>query len=144
MSIPHIVTPIPGPRSLAAYERETELIAPGLQSVTQWARLCFDHGEGCALHDLDGNVYLDFMAGVAVCSIGHGHPAWSAAIAAQAARLAAGGFTSEPRVRLLEAMQAILPPALSRMQLYSGGAEAVEAALRLARCATGRSTIIGF
>jgi 4-aminobutyrate aminotransferase-like enzyme len=144
MSIPRLLTPIPGPRSLAAFERESELIAPGLQSVTQWARLCFDRGQGCALHDVDGNVFLDFMAGVAVCSIGHGHPAWSAAIAEQAGRIAAGGFTSEPRVKLLEAMRTILPPSLSRVQLYSGGAEAVEAALRLARCATGRSTVIGF
>jgi 4-aminobutyrate aminotransferase-like enzyme len=144
MSIPHIVTDIPGPRSLAAFERESELIAPGLQSVTQWARICFDRGEGCALYDLDGNTFLDFMAGVGVGSIGHGHPGWSAAVGAQAARLAAGGFTSEPRLRLLEAMRAILPPSLSRMQFYSGGAEAVEAALRLARCATGRATVVGF
>lgn len=144
MPTPHVVTPIPGPRSLAVYERERALIAPGLQSVTQWARVCFERGEGCVLYDLDGNAILDFMAGIGVCSIGHGQPDWSSAIAEQAARLAAGGFTSEPRVRLLEAMRSILPPALSRMQFYSGGAEAVEAALRLARCATGRSTVVGF
>jgi 4-aminobutyrate aminotransferase-like enzyme len=126
------------------YEHEQELIAPGLQSVTQWSRVCFSHGRDCALYDLDGNVILDFMAGVAVCSIGHGHPVHAAAIADQAAKLAAGGFTSEPRVRLLEALRSILPPSLSRLQFYSGGAEAVEAALRLARCATGKSTVVGF
>jgi 4-aminobutyrate aminotransferase-like enzyme len=120
------------------------LIAPGLQSVTQWARVCFTHGHDCVLFDVDGNTYLDFMAGIAVCSIGHAHPAHAAAIADQASKLAAGGFTSEPRVRLLETMRSILPPELSRMQLYSGGAEAVEAALRLARCATGRSMVVGF
>jgi 4-aminobutyrate aminotransferase-like enzyme len=144
MPIPNVVSTIPGPRSLALYDRERELIAPGLQSVTQWSRVCFHRGEGCALHDMDGNVILDFMAGIGVCSIGHGHPVWSAAVAEQAAKLAAGGFTSEPRVRLLEALHSILPPELNRMQFYSGGAEAVEAALRLARCATGRSTVLGF
>src|SRR2546421_162122 len=49
MPVPNVVTSIPGPQSLAVYERERELIAPGLQSVTQWARVCFSHGEGCAL-----------------------------------------------------------------------------------------------
>jgi 4-aminobutyrate aminotransferase-like enzyme len=144
MPIPDVVTPIPGPKSLAVYERERELIAPGLQSVTQWARICFTHGRDCALHDLDGNTILDFMGGIAVCSIGHAHPRHVAAISEQAGKLAAGGFTSEPRVRLLETMSEILPPSINRMQFYSGGAEAVEAALRLARCATGRSMVVGF
>lgn len=144
MPIPHVVTPIPGPKSLAAYERERRLIAPGLQSVTQWARLCIDRGEGCVLFDLDGNVILDFMAGIGVCSIGHANPDWTRAVASQAAKLAAGGFTSEARIGLLGALHGILPPELSRMQFYSGGAESVEAALRLARCATGRSTVLGF
>lgn len=144
MTIPHLVTAIPGPRSLALYERESGLIAPGLQSVTQWARVCFSHGEGCTLWDVDGNGILDFMAGIGVCSIGHGHPAQAAAIAEQAGRLSAGAFTSEPRIRLLEALADLLPPHLSRIQLYSGGAEAVEAALRLARCATGKGTVVSF
>src|SRR5438270_4581727 len=102
MRIPHVVSSIPGPASLALYEREREMIAPGLQSVTQWARVCFSYGRDCALHDVDGNVILDFMAGIGVCSIGHAHPAHVQAIAEQASRLAAGGFTSEARVRLLE------------------------------------------
>jgi 4-aminobutyrate aminotransferase-like enzyme len=144
MPIPHVVTSIPGPLSAAMYEREQELIAPGLQSVTQWARVCFTHGRDCALYDLDGNTILDYMAGIGVCSIGHAHPAHAGAIADQATKLAAGGFTSEPRVRLLETMQSILPAELDRIQFYSGGAEAVEAALRLARCATGKSMVVGF
>lgn len=144
MRIPSVVTPIPGPASLALYERERSLIAPGLQSVTQWARICFSHGRDCALFDVDGNAILDFMAGIGVCSIGHAHPNHVAAIAEQASKLAAGGFTSEPRIRLLELLRSILPPTLSRIQFYSGGAEAVEAALRLARCATGKSMVVGF
>jgi 4-aminobutyrate aminotransferase-like enzyme len=119
--VPHLVTAIPGPRSLALWEREQAVIAPGLQSVTQWARVCFSHGDGCVLYDVDGNAILDFMAGIAVCSIGHGHPAHARAIAEQAGRLAAGSFTSEARVRLLERLRGILPEHLSRIQLYSGG-----------------------
>jgi 4-aminobutyrate aminotransferase-like enzyme len=126
------------------YEREQESIAPGLQSVTQWARVCFSHGKGAALYDLDGNTILDFMAGIGVASIGHAHPRWQAAVAEQADRLAAGGFTSEARVQLLESVRSLLPAELHRMQFYSGGAEAVEAALRLARCATGKSMVLGF
>jgi 4-aminobutyrate aminotransferase-like enzyme len=144
MPVPSIITPVPGPRSLELYERESRLIAPGLQSVTQWARVCFSHGSGCNLFDVDGNTYLDFMAGIAVASIGHAHPAHAAAIADGAAKIAAGGFTSRARVELLETLHSILPPQLSRMQFYSGGAEAVEAALRLARCATGKSMVVGF
>jgi 4-aminobutyrate aminotransferase-like enzyme len=144
MPTPHIVTSIPGPRSIEMYDREQQSIAPGLQSVTQWARVCFTHGEGALLHDLDGNTIIDFMAGIGVSSIGHAHPKWAAAVADQAGKLAAGGFTSEARVRLLESIRSILPPELSKMQFYSGGAEAVEAALRLARCATHRSMVLGF
>ena len=99
LTVPHIVTEVPGPRSRALYERERTLIAPGLQGVTQWAQICFERGEGAVLWDADGNGILDFMAGIGVCSIGHAHPHQVAAIAEQAGRLAAGSFTSEPRMR---------------------------------------------
>lgn len=141
---PRLVTPIPGPRSRALWERERVVIAPGLQSVTQWAQVAFSHGEGAILFDVDGNAIIDFMAGIGVCSIGHGHPKHAAAIAEQAGKLAAGSFTSEPRVELLETLRAMLPSHLTRIQLYSGGAEAVEAALRLARCATRKTTVVSF
>lgn len=144
LTIPHLVTAVPGPRSLALYEREQESIAPGLQSVTQWTRVCFERGEGYTLWDVDGNGILDFMAGIGVCSIGHAHPTQVRAIAEQAGRISAGAFTSEPRIRLLEQLRGVLPEHLSRIQFYSGGAEAVEAALRLARAATRKSTVVGF
>jgi 4-aminobutyrate aminotransferase-like enzyme len=143
-SFPRLMTSVPGPRSLALWERESVVIAPGLQSVTQWARVSFSHGDGAILYDVDGNAIIDFMAGIGVASIGHGHPKQAAAIAEQAGKLAAGSFTSKPRVELLETLRDLLPAHLTRMQLYSGGAEAVEAALRLARCATRKSTVVGF
>jgi 4-aminobutyrate aminotransferase/4-aminobutyrate aminotransferase/(S)-3-amino-2-methylpropionate transaminase len=141
---PRLVTAVPGPRSLALWERERQVIAPGLQSVTQWARVSFSHGEGAILFDVDGNAIIDFMAGIGVSSIGHGHPKHARAIAEQAAKITAGSFTSEPRVELLETLREVLPSHLTRVQLYSGGAEAVEAALRLARCATRKSTVVSF
>ena len=143
-TLPSLRTSVPGPRSLALWAREEAIIAPGLQSVTQWARVSFSHGQGAVLWDVDGNGIIDFMAGIGVCSIGHAHPAHASAVAQQAARLAAGSFTSEARVELLEELRSILPEHLTRIQFYSGGAEAVEAALRLARCATGKSTVVGF
>ncbi len=143
-TLPVLRTAVPGPCSLALWAREESIIAPGLQSVTQWARVSFSHGQGAVLWDVDGNGIIDLMAGIGVCSIGHAHPAHASAVAQQAARLAAGSFTSEARVELLEELRAILPEHLTRIQLYSGGAEAVEAALRLARCATGKSTVVSF
>jgi 4-aminobutyrate aminotransferase/4-aminobutyrate aminotransferase/(S)-3-amino-2-methylpropionate transaminase len=143
-TLPLLRTKVPGPRSLEIWERERAIIAPGLQSVTQWARVSFSHGSGAVLWDVDGNGILDFMAGIGVCSIGHAHPAHVAAIADQAGKLMAGSFTSGPRVALLEELRAILPAHLTRLQFYSGGAEAVEAALRLARCATGKGTVVSF
>jgi 4-aminobutyrate aminotransferase-like enzyme len=140
----HRSLPDDTPRSRALYEREQRSIAPGVQRIGQLAGLAFAAGEGCTLIDLDGNRYLDFFAGVAVASLGHAHPRWVAALTAQLERLAAGSFTSEARVALLERLAALAPGRLTRTQLYSGGAEAVEAALRLARAYTGKHEIVGF
>ena len=58
-SFPRLVTSVPGPCSLALWDRERAIIAPGLQSVTQWARVSFSHGEGAILYDVDGNALID-------------------------------------------------------------------------------------
>ena len=88
------------------------------------------------LEDADGREYLDFMAGVGVASLGHSHPRWTSAISAQASKLSVGSFASETRLALLKLLASILPESLHRVQLYSGGSEAVEAALRLAKAHT--------
>ncbi len=104
----------------------------------------FESGEGATLTDADGNVYVDFFAGVAVASLGHGHPALAQAIADQASRLMVGTFATPERAEAFRLLSDAAPGRLKRAHLYSGGAEAVEAALRLARSATKKHEVLGF
>lgn len=138
-------TEIPGPRSRELRAIESEYLAPGTQSISQLAGIAVDSGEGALLRDLDGNTFIDFVAGICVASLGHGHPALAGALADQAARVSSGSFTSQPRVELLQRLAQISPaPQLKRTQLYSGGSEAVESALRLARSYTKKHEVISF
>jgi 4-aminobutyrate aminotransferase/(S)-3-amino-2-methylpropionate transaminase len=142
--LPRIVTPVPGPRSNAIFAHEEEYLAPGRQRVSQLAGVAFDHGSGATLTDVDGNVYVDFFAGVAVASLGHGHPALAQALADQASRLMVGTFATVERAEAFELLTRAAPDPLSRVHLYSGGAEAVEAALRLARSYTKKHEVVSF
>jgi 4-aminobutyrate aminotransferase-like enzyme len=103
-----------------------------------------DHGTGALLVDVDGNTYIDLLAGICVASIGYGHPRYAQAIAEQVARLHVGSYTTPVRARLLAQVAALTPGDLKRVQLYSGGAEAVESALRLARAHTGKHEVLSF
>jgi len=133
-----------GPRSKAIVAREQRHIAPGLQGFAQYAGLAMARGEGSTLYDEDGNAYIDFIAGIAVGSVGHCHPHYVESLKRQVEKLTFGSFTTETRTRFLETLGALTPEGLTRIQLFSGGAEAVEAGLRLARIATGRHEILGF
>jgi 4-aminobutyrate aminotransferase-like enzyme len=141
-----VVTEVPGPKSRALVERERNVLAPGIQQISTLAGIAVDGGEGALLRDADGNTFLDFAAGIGVASLGHGHPALAQALAEQAGRVAAGSFASEARARFLERVAACTSRLgdLRRTMLYSGGAEAVESALRLARAHTRRSSVIAF
>jgi len=139
-----IKTEIPGPRSRALVAREAEHLAPGLQGFAQWAGVAMARGEGSVLTDVDGNRYVDLIGGIGVNALGHCHPAHVKAIQQQAETLTVGSFSSEPRAELMGEVAALAPAGLDRLQLYSGGSEAVESALRLARQATGRTLIAGF
>jgi 4-aminobutyrate aminotransferase/(S)-3-amino-2-methylpropionate transaminase len=130
--------------SAVVFEREQELIAPGTQTIALLSHLVISHGKGSSLIDVDGKRYLDFSAGVSVASLGHGHPAYVSAMKAQLERYTVGSYTSTVRLELLELIDQLAIGKLRRVQLFSGGAEAVEAAIRLARCYTGRTTIVGF
>ena len=93
-------------------------------------------GEGCYLIDSDGKRYLDGSGGAAVSCLGHGDAAVTAAIKAQLDRLAfahTGFFTSEPAEALADLLIAHAPPGLERVYFVSGGSEATEAAIKLAR-----------
>jgi 4-aminobutyrate aminotransferase / (S)-3-amino-2-methylpropionate transaminase / 5-aminovalerate transaminase len=141
----HLKTVVPGPRSVALRQREDEHIAPGLQGYAVMAGIVVDHAVGSAVTDVDGNTLLDFIGGIGVNSLGHAHPAVVEAIQRQVSRVHVGSFTSEARVDLVERLAAHAPsPELHRVQLYSGGAEAVESALRLAKSHTKRHEFVSF
>jgi 4-aminobutyrate aminotransferase-like enzyme len=97
-----LVTSIPGPKSAALREREDAHLAPGAQGYALMAGVVIDHAEGSAVTDVDGNTFLDFIGGINVAALGHSHPTWVEAIQKQAARGAAGTFTSPSRVEMLE------------------------------------------
>ncbi|MEK7388679.1 MAG: aspartate aminotransferase family protein [Elusimicrobiota bacterium] len=133
-----------GPKSTSLFTEEQAFIAPGLQTIALYAQIAVDGGNGATLRDVDGNSYLDLVAGIGVASLGYGHPDWARAIADQAAKTAVGSFTSPHRLNFLKSLAKITPRGLTRCQLYSSGAEAVEAALRLAKSKTGHFEVIGF
>jgi len=139
-----IRTPVPGPRSREVVASEQRHLAPGLQGFALWAGVAMESGSGSTLTDVDGNVYVDLIGGIGVNALGHCHPRYVEALAAQAAKLTVGSFTSLPRAELVNEVCAMAPAGLDRLQLYSGGAEAVESALRLARQRTGRQEVVGF
>ena len=101
-------------------------------------------GEGCYLWDEQGRRYLDLMTNYGVNLLGHAHPQVNAAIDRQASRLtnAHQSFDSPARQEFLDTLAGFLPPSLSRMSFANSGAEAVEAAMKYTRVATGRTRII--
>ena len=138
-------TEIPGPASRSLRAREDAHMAPGLQGYAVMAGIAVAEGRGSAVTDVDGNTYLDFIGGIAVNALGHSHPRYVAAVQDQVARASVGSFTSEARVTLAERLAASPPAAgVHRLQLYSGGAEAVESALRLAKSHTGKYEFVSF
>jgi len=142
--LPKISTAVPGPKSRDVFEAEQRHIAPGRQRISLLAGVAFERGDGATLTDVDGNVYVDFFAGVAVAALGHGHPALAQALSAQASRLMVGTFATPERAEAFRLLSEAAPGRLKRSHLYSGGAEAVEAALRLARSATKKHEVLSF
>src|SRR6476661_8770348 len=131
-------------RTRALFEDEQQYIAPGLQTIALLSELAIDHGRGSTLVDCDGRTYLDLNAGVSVASLGHSHPRYVAALTAQLEAVTVGSFASRPRAELVRLIADLAPGNLKRTQFFSGGAEAVEAAIRLARSFTKRTDVIGF
>jgi 4-aminobutyrate aminotransferase / (S)-3-amino-2-methylpropionate transaminase / 5-aminovalerate transaminase len=135
---------VPGPKSKAIFDHEAEAMAPGLQSIALYSRIVVDHAKGCTIIDVDGNEYLDFIAGVAIGSVGHCHPHYVRRVSEQLARFSFGSFATETRARFINLVSELLPEGLTHIQLFSGGAEAVEAAFRLAKSATKKFEFVGF
>jgi 4-aminobutyrate aminotransferase/(S)-3-amino-2-methylpropionate transaminase len=139
-----VIGSLPGPKSTAWREREAQWLAPGSQAIASYAGIVIESGFGSELRDVDGNTFLDLAAGICVAALGYGHPGYVAALSKQLASVHVGSFTTESRVRALETIADSLPAGLNRIQLYSGGSEAVESAIRLARAHTGKSEVLSF
>jgi 4-aminobutyrate aminotransferase/(S)-3-amino-2-methylpropionate transaminase len=135
---------VPGPKSKAVFDREARAMAPGLQSIALYSQLAVDRARGCTITDVDGNEYLDFIAGIAVGSLGHCHPHYVKRLKEQLERVTFGSFTTDTRARFLELVSSVLPEGITHIQLFSGGAEAVEAAFRLAKSVTKKFEFVGF
>jgi 4-aminobutyrate aminotransferase/(S)-3-amino-2-methylpropionate transaminase len=136
--------PVPGPKSKAIFDREAEAMAPGLQSIALYSQIVVDHARGCTITDVDGNEYLDFIAGIAIGSIGHSHPHYVKRLSEQLGRITFGSFATKSRADFLNLVSELLPEGITHVQLFSGGAEAVEAAFRLAKSVTKKFEFVGF
>ncbi|HET7486052.1 MAG TPA: aspartate aminotransferase family protein [Solirubrobacterales bacterium] len=108
------------------------------------AEVAIVEGRGSYLIDDRQRRYLDFVSGYGVSALGHANPHWVEVVTRQAARLCVSPFHSPVRASYLERLGEVLPPELGRTSLFSGGAEAVEAAVRLAQQATGRDGVLAF
>ena len=143
-TVPDIVTELPGPRARAHIEFDHAWTSPSLPRAYPIVPV---RGLGCAVEDIDGNVFLDFAAGIAVNSTGHSHPDVVAAIQRQAAELqhfSASDFYLPIYAEAAAELARIAPMSPARVFIGNSGAEAVEAGLKLARYATKRPNVIAF
>ncbi len=139
-----IKTEIPGPESLRYFEFEQQFVAPGVQTISTLSKIVLEKGDGAMLEDVDGNRYIDFFAGVGVASLGYNHPTYTRIMQEQVAKVHVGSFTTKLRAELTKMLSEIALGDLKRPQYWSGGAEAVEAALRLAKSYTKKTEFLSF
>jgi len=143
--LPRLVTPLPGPAAKEVLQLDGKYISP---SYTRSYPLVAKTGRGALVEDVDGNVFLDFAAGIAVVSTGHCHPEVVAAIQKQAAELIHMSGTDFYYPSLVELAQRLfaITPGQQPKRVYFGnsGTEAIEAAIKLARYHTKREKLIAF
>ena len=144
-TIPDLKTALPGPKAKALIDRDAKVVST---SYTRDYPLVMARGEGAAVEDVDGNIFLDCAAGIAVTATGHSHPDVVKAIVDQAHRflhMSGTDFYYEPQVRLGEELSAIAPMKGPHRSFFSNsGTEANEAALKLAKYYTKRHNVIAF
>src|SRR5438477_2161116 len=145
LPVPWVQPPLPGPRARALLERDARFVSP---SYTRVYPLVVARGSGAVIEDVDGNRFLDLTAGIAVTATGHCHPEVVGAIQDQAAKLvhmSGTDFYYAPEIDLAQRLAEAAPgPSAKRVFFTNSGAEALEAALKLARIHTGRSRAIAF
>jgi 4-aminobutyrate aminotransferase len=136
---------LPGPKCMAWIERDREHLSP---STTRPYPFVMDHGLGAEVWDLDGNRFLDFCAGIAVCASGHSHPRVVRAIQEQAARflhMSGADFYYALEIELAERLNALAPVAEKTRVFYTNsGTESVEAAFKLARYHSRRPRTLAY
>ncbi|CAN5196586.1 acetyl ornithine aminotransferase family protein [soil metagenome] len=142
---PHLVTAVPGPRSQELWARDSAFHASNSSPAAQWLGLVLRDGCGAVVRDVDGNLFIDFSSGAVVANIGHAPPPVAKALGEEAGRLMHYfDFATPARSTFFEALAKTLPPSLQTFQMYSTGAEAVEAVLRLAKSYTKNYEVISF
>ena len=145
MKKPQIKTSLPGPRAKKLVKLDQTYVSP---SYTRVYPLVVDRAQGLWVHDVDDNIFLDFTAGIAVNATGHCHPEVVKAIQNQAKRLlhmSGTDFYYTPQIILAEKLASLLPGrGAKRVYFGNSGAEAVEAAFKLARWHTKRELNIAF
>src|SRR5580700_833306 len=143
--LPVLLTPLPGPKAKKVIARDTQFVSP---SYTRGYPLVAKSGRGAMVEDVDGNLFLDFAAGIAVVSTGHCHPRVVEAIQKQAAELIHISCTDfyYQGIAELAGRLAAVAPGKEAKKVYFGnsGTEAIEAAIKLARYHTRRDKIIAF
>jgi len=143
--VPRLVTPLPGPEAQRILKLDERYVSP---SYTRDYPLVVRTGRGAMVEDVDGNIFLDYAAGIAVCATGHCHPEVVAAIQKQAAELihmSGTDFYYSRMVELAEKLASIAPGAEpKRVHFGNSGAEAVEAAIKLAKYHTKRDKLVAF
>jgi 4-aminobutyrate aminotransferase len=143
--LPRLQTQLPGPNARRVLERDAKFMSP---SYTRDYPLVAKRGRGAIVEDVDGNAFLDFAAGIAVCSTGHCHPRVVEAIQKQAAELihmSGTDFYYESLPQLAERLVRTMPGAEHKKVFFgNSGTEAVEGAIKLARYATRRDKLIAF
>ncbi|MBZ5536696.1 MAG: acetyl ornithine aminotransferase family protein [Acidobacteriia bacterium] len=143
--LPRIKTKLPGPKAKQVLAGDRKFVSP---SYTRPYPLVMKRGRGAMVEDVDGNTFLDFSAGIAVCSTGHAHPEIVAAIQKQAAdfiHMSGTDFYYPQMVELAQKLADSVPGKAPR-KVYFGnsGAEAIEAAMKVARFHTKRDKFIAF
>jgi 4-aminobutyrate aminotransferase len=145
MKKPQIKTSLPGPRANELIKMDQTYVSP---SYTRVYPLVVDRAQGLWVHDVDGNIFLDFTAGIAVNATGHCHPEVVKAVENQARRLlhmSGTDFYYTPQIMLAEKLASLVPGrGAKRVYFGNSGAEAVEAAFKLARWHTKRELNIAF
>jgi 4-aminobutyrate aminotransferase len=144
MAAPHIRTPLPGPKAQALLARDRAVSSP---SYPRDYPFVIERGRGAEVWDVDGNRFLDFAAGIAVCSTGHAHPKVVQAIkdAADDFLHISSDYWHERMTRLAERINELSPMGEpTQVLVCQSGTESVEGALKLARYVTGRPRFIGF